>query len=152
MAVQSPSSQQTLRRWLVLREAPGSASPAGAPGDSPLLEPRLTESPSSRIFCAACGYFITSPDQRIAVDGSHEHEFMNPAGLRFRIRCFASAPGTAGAGEVSQVWTWFPGYAWQAVLCRGCLRHLGWSYVRTESSFFGLIAERICEASPAKPD
>ncbi len=81
------------------------------------------------------------------MEGAHEHEFTNPSGLRFTIRCFRDAPGAIGVGEISPVWTWFPGFAWQVAICRACAAHLGWAYVRDEQRFFGLIAERLREAT-----
>lgn len=97
-------------------------------------------------MCGACGGFVTSPTTRVAIDGRHRHHFMNPDGLRFEIGCFSSAPGVVGVGERSTVWTWFPGYAWQAMICRGCARHLGWAYTRERDVFFGLITDRVVES------
>jgi hypothetical protein len=95
---------------------------------------------------------VTSAAHRITVQGQAQHEFVNPAGLRFVIGCFAAAPGVVAVGEPSAVWTWFPGYEWQAVVCRACSAHLGWSYARGEDRFFGLILERLLEGSqPNQP-
>ena len=71
---------------------------------------------------------LTPPRARIEVNGAHEHEFMNPSGLRFDVACFAVAPGCVPDGERSTVWTWFPGRAWQVALCKGCGAHVGWSF------------------------
>lgn len=80
----------------------------------------------------------------MAVNGAHEHAFMNPAGLRFVVRCFAAAPGCAPEGERSTVWTWFPGHAWQIALCRACGGHLGWSFhAAGGAAFWGLVADRL---------
>lgn len=80
----------------------------------------------------------------MSIDGSHEHYFRNPAGIRFRVACFAYAPGTEAFGEPTEEFTWFPPYAWQLAICRGCSDHLGWSYSEPGGkSFFGLIVERL---------
>jgi len=43
-------------------------------------------------------------------------------------------------GDLSPEFTWFPGYAWQPTICRGCRLHLGWRYVAAHgAAFFGLI-------------
>lgn len=94
--------------------------------------------------CAACGARIAPERARIDVDGAHEHEFMNPAGTRFRVLCFSTAPGCMPEGERSTVWTWFPGRSWQVVLCRGCGVHVGWSFHREGvSPFHGLVGDRL---------
>jgi hypothetical protein len=122
------------------REPGGARSPAVANASK-------TEAASERpILCAACAQTITTSRESISVDGAHEHEVMNPEGITFRIRCFARAPGTLGAGEASEVWTWFPGFAWRVALCCACLTHIGWSYEQNERSFYGLIADRLIEA------
>ena len=115
---------------------------AGTPNSNPVEESETEEERWLR--CAACGGRITPERARIDVDGAHEHEFMNPSGLRFRVACFAAAPGCMPDGERSTVWTWFPGRAWQIALCRGCGSHVGWSFHREEASpFHGLICDRV---------
>jgi hypothetical protein len=128
-----------------LRDGNGARGPGGGASPSAATAPNTGEQTDRAIVCAACGHTITREGARIVRDGSHEHEFTNPDGLRFRILCFAVAPGTLGAGPSSEVWTWFVGFAWRAALCEGCLVHVGWSYVRGEQSFFGLIRERLVQ-------
>lgn len=94
------------------------------------------------IRCAACGARVTHERERLTMNGSHEHEFMNPSGIRFVIQCFANASGCASEGEPSSVWSWFPGFAWQAEVCRACSAHLGWSFHGTRT-FYGLVKERL---------
>lgn len=107
---------------------------AGAPG---------AETEDERwLRCVACGERVVHAAARIAVDGSHEHGFMNPAGLRFVVGCWSSAPGCISDGSRSTVWTWFPGYAWQVELCRACAAHLGWSF-HGGTTFYGLIRDRL---------
>ena len=98
------------------------------------------------IRCAACGERLAPEKARIAIAGAHEHEFMNPAGIRFRVACFGAAPGTTPEGDRSTVWTWFPGHAWQIALCRGCSAHVGWSFhAESGAAFWGLVTDR-CRA------
>lgn len=82
-------------------------------------------------------------EARISLSGSHEHFFRNPAGIRFRVACFAYAPGAEAFGIPTEEHTWFPGYAWNLALCRSCAAHLGWKYQSTDGGFFGLIADRL---------
>jgi hypothetical protein len=94
--------------------------------------------------CAACGGRITPARARLEVNGSHEHSFMNPSGLRFVVACYAVAPGCVPDGAPSTVWTWFPGRAWQIALCSGCGVHLGWSFHADDTApFHGLVRDRI---------
>jgi hypothetical protein len=94
------------------------------------------------IRCASCGARITHERERITMNGAHEHEFMNPSALRFVVQCFASAPGCASEGERSDVWSWFPGFAWQIAICRRCSTHLGWSF-HGARTFHALVKERL---------
>jgi len=97
-----------------------------------------------RLYCAHCGRPITDQNQRIPVQGGHEHTFTNPHGLVFRIGCFAAAPGCAQTGMLTEEWTWFRGYLWQVALCRGCGNHLGWRYRDYGGEgFYGLILPRL---------
>jgi hypothetical protein len=97
------------------------------------------------VRCLSCAGNVAREAARVAVSGAHLHDFMNPAGLRFRVVCFSAAPGCVGEGERSTVWTWFPGYAWQIELCRACGAHLGWSF-HAATTFYGLVADRISGA------
>lgn len=76
------------------------------------------------------------------MNGSHEHEFMNPAAIRYVVQCFASAPGCVGEGDPSSVWSWFPGFAWRIEACGACREHLGWSF-HGSRTFFALVKERL---------
>jgi hypothetical protein len=107
-------------------------------------ETGASREPSVR--CAACRARVAPTAARAVVAGAHEHTFMNPAGLRFVVWCFAAAPGTVSDGERSTVWTWFPGHAWQVALCRSCGAHLGWSFHAiggAPTSFWGLVRDRL---------
>ena len=51
-----------------------------------------------RLFCAACGHPVTHQDERIQVNGGHEHRCTNPAGYTFEIGCFHEAGGCIAVG------------------------------------------------------
>ncbi len=96
-----------------------------------------------RLLCAHCELPITSEEERIEVAERHEHICTNPHGFAYRIGCFAVAPGAAGIGRAESFWSWFPGYSWQLVLCRGCHSHLGWLFRAASTGFYGLILDRL---------
>jgi hypothetical protein len=107
------------------------------------MSPRLEG--ESWLVCASCRGFVAESRARRHVNGAHEHSFINPGGLIFRVRCFSDAPGVHPAGEESSHWTWFAGFAWQVALCQSCHEHLGWSYRNADSRFVALIADRVVE-------
>ena len=118
-----------------------------SPDAGPLREVEVE--PERWVLCVACGGRLARETARIEVDGSHEHSFMNPSGIRFTVACFAAAPGCVPDGEPSDVWTWFPGRAWQIALCKTCRSHVGWSFhAPLASPFHALVSDRIAsEAS-----
>ncbi len=99
----------------------------------------------SRLYCATCDHPITSIEQRIEVNGVHEHTFANPGGHVFNIGCFRGAPGTISMPGDSSSFTWFAGYAWAASGCSLCGVHLGWRFRSTDDVFFGLILASLVE-------
>ena len=72
------------------------------------------------VRCAGCEHVITSPRERIDVQGMHQHAFFNPYGIIFEIGCFRAAPGCGYAGPATEEFSWFPGYGWRIAVCR-CL-------------------------------
>lgn len=104
---------------------------------------RAPEDVPGKIVCKTCGTIITSDEMGISINGSHEHTFMNPGGLVFRIGCFSGAGGCRIMGIPTSEYTWFPGFAWCFVICSGCLSHLGWHYDSGGSSFFGFILDEL---------
>jgi hypothetical protein len=123
---------------------PGPA-PGAAAGRAPAADELASARHGDGVACAACRAFVADGRARLSVDGAHSHSFINPAGLIFRVSCFAAAPGVVSVGEASDVFTWFAGFAWRVALCRACGEHLGWSYHRLASGFVALIADRIIE-------
>lgn len=78
------------------------------------------------------------------MQGEHLHERVNPAGFRYRIRCFRDAPGCSQVGDRTDEHTWFTGYAWCVSHCRRCGLHLGWHFLAKDGgALFGLIADRL---------
>ena len=98
-----------------------------------------------RIYrCAACGFDITSEKDRVGINASHEHTFVNPGGYVYCIGCFRVAPGCLQVGEPTSEHTWFQGYSWLYALCGHCTSHLGWHYRSgANEPFYGLILERL---------
>ena len=103
-----------------------------------------------KLFCKACGHWITSGDWKISIKDGHEHTVFNPAGVLFNIGCFRDAPGCIETGQPSANFTWFPNYKWQVSLCEGCGKHLGWFFTGIGSVpvFYGLILNRITNEPP----
>lgn len=137
-----------------LRDAPGGSPPAplGVPAEDAAPAPTDAPERDAILACASCRNPVARPRDGIDVNGAHSHAFVNPVGMIFRIRCFSVATGVAGVGEESDEWTWFPGFFWQAAVCRRCFEHLGWRYRNGGSTFFGLIADRLQELdTPASP-
>jgi hypothetical protein len=98
------------------------------------------------IRCAQCGHGITSPRERIEVQGMHRHTFFNPYGIIFEIGCFREAPGCGYAGPSTEEFSWFPGYGWRIAVCNSCLTHLGWQYSAPDrESFHGLVLDYLIE-------
>lgn len=112
--------------------------------DEEAKEPEWDE----KILCRECHQVITSPCERIDVQGSHQHTFANPTGLLFQIGCFRTVKGCGYAGPPTPEWSWFKGYSWRIAVCSKCLTHLGWMYLASGSeSFHGLILNRLVQAS-----
>lgn len=99
-----------------------------------------------RVYCARCRLPITTHQERISVNGAHEHNFTNPHGLHFHIGCFRDAPGCGTTGVATMEYTWFPGYAWRIAHCAQCETHLGWLFGSPTDSFYGLILDRLISA------
>jgi len=98
------------------------------------------------IVCRQCRQIITSPAERIEMEGTHRHTFANPHGIVYQIGCFKSVTGCGYAGPASDEWSWFKGFSWQVAVCGTCLLHVGWLFVsKGGSRFYGLILDRIVE-------
>jgi hypothetical protein len=133
--------------WGLLREAEEAPPRVRI---EPRDEDEVAPGRGRQIVCNACGHPITSEDERIGMQGAHEHTCVNPHGLVFRIGCFAAAPGCRAMGVPTTDFTWFAGFAWCYALCGGCGTLLGWFYRGAGSSFFGLILDRIGSAETGR--
>ena len=112
---------------------------------------RVEEKPKQerRLFCALCRHPVTHQDERIRVNGGHEHRCTNPGGHTFGIGCFREAAGCNAVGAATEAYTWFKGYAWRVALCASCERHLGWRFDAPADSFHGLILDRLTSVAGA---
>ena len=127
--------------------------PSGKPGNdkakgSPAEKSFEIESDSKEaILCRQCHQVLTSPSERISIQGSHRHTFANPHGIVFQIGCFRNVQGCGHVGPATSEWSWFKGYSWRILVCLMCLTHLGWMYASGRNeSFSGLILDRIIES------
>ncbi|HET9931771.1 MAG TPA: cereblon family protein [Polyangiaceae bacterium] len=143
-------SRRHRHRALAKESGVAPSRPSASESPNPLTD--ASSERASSLVCAHCGAFVTSREQRIEIDGEHAHTFVNPAGMIFRIGCFAVAPGVASVGEGSGDFTWFRGFVWQVALCRGCGEHLGWLFSSNAMRFFGLILDRLAESRAAPSD
>ena len=101
---------------------------------------------SDSIVCRQCHHTITSLRERIEIDESHQHTFVNPGGIMFQIGCFRAARGCMYVGEATAEWSWFNGFRWQIAVCSSCLNHIGWHYTsNSPESFYGLILDRLIQ-------
>ncbi len=101
----------------------------------------------SYLLCRHCLQVISSPAERIEVQGSHKHTFANPQGIIYEIGCFKNAAGCGYTGVPTDEYTWFRGFRWRVAICGHCLTHLGWLFMSTASSSFnGLILNRLVES------
>ena len=103
-----------------------------------------------RLFCAACRHPVTHQDERIVVQGGHEHRFTNPHGISYHIGCFRDAAGCTPSGEATAEFSWFSGYAWRIAYCAHCQVHLGWRFQSAADYFHGLIVDRLTSVGPVK--
>ncbi|GAK58770.1 hypothetical protein U27_05745 [Candidatus Vecturithrix granuli] len=112
---------------------------------SQLTATKNTDEPERRrfLYCTACHAPITRQTDRISINEQHEHVFANPHGYIYHIGCFAQAQGCVRAGEETDFFSWFPGYAWQIALCGRCLAFLGWAFHSSQSQFWGLILDKL---------
>jgi hypothetical protein len=98
------------------------------------------------LLCIFCNNRITRSEQRVEINGSHQHLFINPAGEHFRIGCFTGAAGCRPDGYATSAYTWFAGFSWRIAICSLCGMQLGWYYQAAGGqNFFGLILNRLLE-------
>lgn len=103
---------------------------------------KSTDCDQERLVCEVCRSWITSTSARIELFGGHVHTRINPGGYVYRLGLFDHAPGVRSVTLPTQEFSWFPGCAWQIVVCRGCGEHLGWEFCG-EKRFFALLPEKL---------
>jgi len=106
------------------------------------IERQLSEGDSAWLCCALCKNKITQSIYSIIIQGSHEHNFTNPAAIPFHIGCFSHVENTNLQGKVVPQDTWFAGYSWQILKCTICSLQLGWRFTGKEV-FYALILNRL---------
>ncbi len=117
--------------------------PRAAPPVAPAPGDEATAAPPGDLVCATCARRITHDDHRIAVNGAHEHTFVNPGGFVHVVGCFAAASGLAYVGDPQSAFSWFPGFRWQIAACGGCGVHLGWIFRAAGDQFHGLLPAQL---------
>ena len=120
------------------------APPGSPPATRGLARDQEARAGGRVLRCLACGAAIADADDRVALQGGHEHVFVNPGGHDYRIRLYHQAPGACPIGPATSFYSWFPGYAWRVLVCGGCGAHLGWDY-GPAPGFVGLIVDRLAE-------
>lgn len=100
---------------------------------------------SEQIVCRQCSHIITKAEERIQVNGSHQHTFANPGGLIFEIGCFQTANGCGNTEQATSEFSWFSGYSWRIAVCGKCMVQLGWLFSSSmgSTSFYGLIINKL---------
>lgn len=96
-----------------------------------------------QILCYFCNNPVTDFENQIVVNNAHQHVFANPHGLVFEIACYREAMGCATMAYASNEFTWFPGYEWKIAVCTSCQNHLGWKFISSSDSFYGLICDKL---------
>jgi hypothetical protein len=149
----APNGQRTAQRGVrpqALRETPDGSAAALRDITSKNGPAAVAPDDPEAIVCRSCRMLITRAAERIMVQGAHEHTCANPAGLLYRIGCFRAAE-CSYAGEPTQEWTWFRGFAWQVAICRHCCRQVGWRFSAAGREFHGLILDRLCAEPHGMP-
>jgi hypothetical protein len=114
----------------------------GRPSGATDPEESVEHDAATAVVCARCRTELTTPDQRIEVEGAHAHTYTNPSGETFHLRCFGEVRNVAPFGARETFFTWFPGHSWRVVVCAECTTFLGWRF-EGASVFHGLISDRI---------
>lgn len=99
-------------------------------------------------LCVRCGMFITESDALVRINDASEHAFVNPAGVRCHFMTFGHCENVLVDRELYLEHSWFPGYGWRFLVCRGCYQHLGWKYDAVTDAadlegFFGVLLRSV---------
>ena len=138
--------EKRIRRKIYLLIPSVRNDPGKNKNDMQIDDKNLEKSKKNRwLYCTICSQPVVRKNKMINVDGSHQHTFLNPHGIVYQIGCFQNAPGCSGVGSYSSEFSWFAGYKWKIMLCSKCSVHLGWQFISDNTSFFGLLLERLKE-------
>ncbi len=102
-----------------------------------------TDKERNPFLCRVCENEVTDSEHSTVVDGRHEHSFVNPAGIPYRIGCFVDVWGCIVHGIPTREFTWFAGFTWCFCSCARCFTQLGWYYQSGRGKFFGLILDNL---------
>ncbi|BCS88967.1 cereblon family protein [Pseudodesulfovibrio sediminis] len=130
----------------LLRDAPPDMGVVLKDASESKSTPELEAGDGGRaLVCRQCRNKITRKDLAMTVNGSHRHVYFNPMGHLFELGCFASARHLSVHGVRTEEFTWFPGYAWQVVVCSTCGSQLGWKFTGKDDGFYGLLLNMLME-------
>ncbi|GAB6059946.1 cereblon family protein [Desulfonatronum parangueonense] len=138
--VWKPATGYTVLPAMLLRLDQGNGSDQDL-GEKAIDESRTDDERALR--CRNCGLVVTKDENRISVNGRHDHVFFNPHGHVFEVGCFGQAPGATPLGPSSAEFSWFSECTWQIALCNRCRNHLGWFFAGPNGLFFALILDQL---------
>lgn len=102
--------------------------------------------PRKPVLCRSCLNYLTDTNQKMNVNGSYQHSFINPAEHVFDIGCFKEVQGCIVKGTPLLRHSWFQGYAWSYCHCSSCNLHIGWQFSNINMNvFYGLILNCLYE-------
>lgn len=112
--------------------------------------PERADGTARRILCRACRTELSDREAVFAMrTAGATGVFVNPHGFLHEVLTVRRAVNVLPAGMPTAEFTWFPGYAWEIVLCATCHEHVGWQFTasleREPSLFWGLRRPAIVE-------
>ncbi|XP_063702361.1 protein cereblon [Culicoides brevitarsis] len=100
--------------------------------------------------CKRCNNRVASYDDLFAMSKQGQSLFCNPHGYVHETVTFTKIIENSSyvVDRPSTEFSWFPGYAWQILLCNGCHVHLGWKFMSTKKNlkprkFYGLSGKSL---------
>jgi hypothetical protein len=132
---------QITQSWFFPLDLRKRGTPEGT-SQKPEEKQQFTVEDSVPLCCSVCSAPVTDQDRMIPVNGATTHSKVNPAGHRFEIACFSSAPGCYEQGSLTNEYSWFSGYQWNFAHCSCCHAQLGWRFSGPDE-FFALVTSAI---------